>query len=53
VGHKAIEAVKVGGFRIAPEMTAFMPQWIIHRDARWFDDPEIFDPSRWTNGLMQ
>ena len=24
--------------------TVFMPQWTIHRDPRWFDDPESFRP---------
>ncbi len=53
VGREAIEAVELGGFRIAPGTTIFMPQWVIHWDARWFDGPEGFDPSRWTDGLMQ
>ncbi len=26
-------------------------QWIIHRDARWFDDPTAFRPERWRDGL--
>ena len=30
-----------------------MPQWVIHRDVRWFDDPEAFRPERWEGGLMQ
>ena len=25
-----------------------MSQWIVHRDARYFDDPEDFKPARWT-----
>ena len=25
----------------------FASQWLIHRDARFFDDPLRFDPDRW------
>jgi cytochrome P450 len=30
-----------------------MPQWVIHRDSRWFDDAKVFRPERWQGGLMQ
>jgi len=53
VGREAIEPVELGGYRIPAGTTVFMPQWVIHRDARWFEDPEVFRPERWENGLMQ
>jgi cytochrome P450 len=53
VGREAIEPIELGGYRIPAGMTIFMPQWVIHRDARWFDDPEVFRPERWADGLMQ
>jgi cytochrome P450 len=53
IGREAIEPVELGGYRIPAGMTVFMPQWVIHRDARWFDDPEVFRPERWADGLMQ
>jgi cytochrome P450 len=28
-------------------------QWIVHRDGRWFDDPEVFRPERWDNDLIK
>jgi cytochrome P450 len=28
-----------------------MAQWVMHRDPRYFDDPEVFRPERWLNGL--
>ncbi len=53
VGREAVEPVELGGYRIAGGTTVFMPQWVIHRDGRWFDDPEVFRPERWADGLMQ
>ena len=28
-------------------------QWVVHRDARWFDTPLEFRPERWENGLAK
>ena len=53
IGREAIEPVELGGYRIPAGTTVFMPQWVIHRDGRWFDDPEAFRPERWADGLMQ
>ncbi len=30
-----------------------MSQAVMHRDARYFEDPESFKPERWTNGLAK
>jgi cytochrome P450 len=53
VGREAIEPFEVGGHRFPAGMTAYMPQWVIHRDPRWFDDPEAFRPERWLDGRLE
>ena len=40
--------VKLGGYRIPGGSALMLPQWVIHRSPRWYDDPETFDPDRWT-----
>ena len=30
-----------------------MSQWVLHRDPRFFDDPESFHPDRWADGLAK
>ncbi|QEH35068.1 Pentalenene oxygenase [Aquisphaera giovannonii] len=50
LGREAIEPVELGGYRFPAGVTVFMPQWTIHRDARWFDEPEAFRPGRWEAG---
>jgi cytochrome P450 len=53
VGREPVEPVELGGHRIPAGTTVFMPQWTIHRDSRWFDDPESFLPERWEYGLLE
>jgi cytochrome P450 len=48
VGREAIAECEVGGYRMAAGTTALMSQWIVHRDHRYHEDPERFDPDRWT-----
>ena len=38
--------VQLGGHRIPAGSLIFMSQWVVHRDPRWYDDPETFDPDR-------
>ena len=53
VGRENIEPVELGGYTIPTGTTVFMPQWTIHRDPRWFDEPESFRPERWAHGLQE
>jgi cytochrome P450 len=40
--------VKLGGYRVPEGSLVMLPQWVVHRDPRYYDDPEVFDPDRWT-----
>ncbi len=51
--RRVAEACEVGGHRIEAETTLIMSQWIVQRDARWFDAPEAFRPERWENDLAK
>ncbi|HMB90578.1 MAG TPA: cytochrome P450 [Rhodothermales bacterium] len=48
LGRTAIEEVEVGGYAIPAGATMYLSQFVIHRDARFFEDPERFDPDRWS-----
>ncbi|TKR25382.1 cytochrome P450 [Natronomonas salsuginis] len=39
--------VKLGGYTIEDGAAVIVPLWSIHRDARYFDEPDAFDPDRW------
>jgi cytochrome P450 len=40
-----------GGYDFPQGTTAIMSQWVMHRDPRFYDDPEAFRPERWLDGL--
>jgi cytochrome P450 len=48
IGRRALEPFEVRGFKIGARSVVLMSQYIMHRDARYFPDPERFDPDRWT-----
>lgn len=39
--------VRLGGYRVPKEAGVMLPQWVVHRSARWYENPEAFDPDRW------
>ena len=47
IGRRALEDFEVGGYRIPAGTNVFIMQWVTQRDARFFPDPERFDPERW------
>ena len=39
---------ELGGYHVPAGTTVILPQWVLHRDARFYPDPEAFTPERWT-----
>ncbi len=48
VGRRAVGEYSIGGYYVPPRSIIIMSQWIVHRDARHYREPERFDPDRWT-----
>jgi cytochrome P450 len=46
-GREVAREVEIAGYRIPAGAQLLMSQWLVHRDARFFPDPEAFDPDRW------
>jgi len=40
--------VKIDGYRIQEGAALMLSQWVVHRSSRWYDDPDTFDPDRWS-----
>ena len=51
IGREALEECELRGFRIPRGAQVLTPQWVVHRDPRWWDEPERFWPARWLGGL--
>lgn len=47
VARTVIKDFEIAGYRIPAGANVVMSQWIMHRDPRYFPDPEKFDPNRW------
>jgi cytochrome P450 len=48
VDRVAPEDVEIGGCRFGAGSTLWVSQYVVQRDARWFEDPLAFRPERWT-----
>jgi cytochrome P450 len=48
IGRRAREMCEIGGYRVPARALVFMSQWTMHRDPRFYPDPERFMPERWT-----
>ncbi|WP_276278376.1 cytochrome P450 [Haloarcula regularis] len=49
VFRQPTQQVTLGGYDVGPEAQLTLPQYLVHRDARWYDDPDAFRPARWTD----
>jgi len=50
--REALTPVEVGGFAFPKGAEFVISPWVVHRDARNFDDPDAFKPERWQNDLQ-
>jgi cytochrome P450 len=51
ISRIAVHGFEAGPYRIPPGALCIASQWVIHRDARFFPDPEQFRPERWLDEL--
>ncbi|MGA2134416.1 MAG: cytochrome P450 [Bryobacteraceae bacterium] len=47
IGRKSIREFEVGGYRLRAGTNVVISQWVMHRDPRFFPEPERFHPDRW------
>ena len=53
IGRRALGDYEIGGFRIPANSILLTSPWVVHRDPRWFPQPERFDPERWKPELAE
>jgi len=53
VARTAIADFELEGYRVPARANIVMSQWLMHRDPRFFSEPEQFDPDRWSSSASR
>ena len=53
ITRMAAEQVEIGGYVVPAGSNVIVSPWVTHRDARFFPQPESFDPERWSAAREQ
>ena len=48
IGRRALTPFRLGEYELPADTNVLISQLILHKDPRYFPDPERFDPSRWS-----
>jgi cytochrome P450 len=51
--RQALGPIEIAGFQFPRGAEFVMSPFVVHRDARWFPEPEAFDPDRWRDDLAR
>ena len=46
IRRQPVEDVEIGGYEVPEGSLVILPTWVLHRDERFWDDPEQFRPER-------
>ena len=47
VVRNALKDCEIAGYRVPAGATVVVSQWVMHRDPRYYEQPERFNPDRW------
>jgi cytochrome P450 len=47
-GREAAQDCTIGDYEIHQGTVITISQWVMHRHPQYFDNPEVFEPERWT-----
>jgi cytochrome P450 len=48
VGRRALQEYRIGDYLVPARSILVMSPYVLQRDARYFPNPDRFDPDRWT-----
>src|SRR5262249_39710347 len=51
--RKAVQNTELGGYAVPVGTWVYVFPWVVHRDARWYPEPERFDPERFSPGRVE
>ena len=53
ISRTTVTACELDGEPVKPGVEIMIPQWAVHRSARYFDAPDAFRPERWTPEFIE
>jgi cytochrome P450 len=53
VARTVTTELELGGYRLPAGSNVVISQWVTHRDARFFPEPQCFNPDRWCSDAIQ
>ncbi|MBW4623261.1 MAG: cytochrome P450 [Cyanosarcina radialis HA8281-LM2] len=51
LGREAVRDCEIGGYQVPAGCVTLISQWVMHRNPKYFDNPEQFLPSRWADSI--
>jgi cytochrome P450 len=52
IGRAALSDVRLGAYTVPKGAVVLMSQYVMHRDGRFFEEPEHFKPARWADDFQ-
>jgi cytochrome P450 len=52
-GREAVVETELGEWHVPRGTTLLIFAWLLHRDSRWWETPQRFDPDRWEDDLEE
>ena len=53
IAREPLQDCEIGGYRVPRGTQLFLVQYLVHRDPRWYENPEVFRPERWDGDLAR
>jgi cytochrome P450 len=53
MARMARQDCEIAGYRVHAGSSLVMSQWVMHRDPRYYQEPETFNPDRWAGDLAK
>lgn len=53
MSRQALQDCEIAGYPIRTGDGVVISPWVMHRDSRYFEQPEVFNPDRWANDFVK